>query len=121
MLTYTKIYKLLAIVFFTLICFSISAQIRHGLRDENGRHEIARGFVVVTNNTFFTPDDYSRMVRLGANYQVIRLELGKLSTFPGARLDDNYVEKLDSLVQLGKQVGIKSVFKMTTYGVRSFS
>ena len=67
---------------FILTTLALSAQIKHGLRDENGRHEIARGFVVVTNNTSFTSDDYVRMVRMGANYQVIRLDLGKLSTFP---------------------------------------
>lgn len=114
--------KLVLILIITItLNFSIKAQIRHGLRDDNGRHEIARGFVVVTNNTFFNSDDYVRMVRMGANYQVIRLELGRLSAFPGASLDNNYLLKLDSLVLFGKNAGIKSVFKLTTYGVRSFS
>lgn len=101
--------------------FLLSAQIKHGLRDENGRHVIGRGFVVVTNNSYFDSDDYIRMVRLGANYQVVRLELGKLSSFPGASLDQNYLIKLDSLVQLGKETGIKTVFKMTLYGINDFS
>ncbi len=101
--------------------FLLSAQLKHGLRDEKGRHVIGRGFVVVTNNSYFTSDDYTRMVRLGANYQVVRLELGKLSNFPEASLDPEYLLKLDSLVQLGKNAGIKTVFKMTVYGVGKFS
>ncbi len=48
--------------------FLLSAQIKHALRDESGRHVIGRGYVVVTNNSFFTSDDYLRMVRLGANW-----------------------------------------------------
>ena len=61
------------------------------------------------------------MVRLGANYQVVRLELGRLSQFPGASLEHEYLLKLDSLVQLGKNAGIKTVFKMTVYGIQDFS
>jgi hypothetical protein len=107
----------IALVFST---FLLSAQIKHALRDEAGRHIIGRGFVVVTNNSYFNSDDYTRMVRLGANYQVIRLEPGKLANFPGAGLDEEYLLKLDSLVELGKNAGIKSVFKMTAYGLQDF-
>jgi hypothetical protein len=82
---------------------------------------MGRGFVVVTNNSYFNSGDYIRMLRLGANYQVVRLELGKLSAFPGASLDPNYLLKLDTLVQLGKNAGIKTVFKMTLYGIQDFS
>ncbi len=108
-------------ILFLILAVSISAQIKHALRDENGRNVIYRGFVVVTNDGNFTKDDYTRMVRLGANSQVIRLELGKLSSFPGAKLDTNYLLKLDSLVQLGKNSDMKTVFKMTVYGVTKFS
>lgn len=106
-----------------LVCTTLllSAQLKHALRDENGRHVIGRGFVVVTNNSYFNSDDYLRMVRLGANFQVVRLELGRLSRFPGANIETEYLVKLDSLVQLGKNVGIKTVFKMTVYGVSDFS
>lgn len=106
---------------FIVFSNSISAQLRNALRDEAGRHVIGRGFVVVTNDSYFTSDDYLRMVRLGANYQVVRLELGKLSNFRGARVDADYLLKLDSLVQLGKDVGIKTVFKMTMYGLDDFT
>ncbi|WP_418262534.1 cellulase family glycosylhydrolase [Flavobacterium faecale] len=107
-----------------IISFTTFAQIKHGLRDESGRHIIPRGFVVNTNDgkgeVFFDSDDYMRMVRMGANAQVIRLELGKLSAFPGGKLDPNYLLKLDSLVTLGRQSGMKTVFKMTVYGVDKF-
>ena len=102
----------------TINCFS---QIKHGLRDELGKHIIPRGFVMNTNDgegeVFFNSDDYARAVRMGANTQVVRLELGKLSNFPGGKLEPNYLKKLDALVDLGKNHGIKTVFKMTVYGV----
>jgi hypothetical protein len=117
-----KIGLLFTLLFFT--SFLIFGQIKHGLRDQQGRHVIPRGFVVNTNDhkgeVFFNSDDYVRMVRLGANAQVIRLELGKLSTFPGGSLDQNYLMKLDTLVALGRNSGMKTVFKMTVYGVDSF-
>lgn len=103
---------------------NLKAQIKHGLRDEQGRHIIPRGYVMNTNDgggeVFFDSDDYMRMVRLGANTQVIRLELGKLSNFPGGKLEPKYLLKLDSLVNLGKNVDIKTVFKLTVYGVDKF-
>ncbi|GAA0880261.1 hypothetical protein GCM10009119_32310 [Algoriphagus jejuensis] len=107
------------------IVFQSFSQTDSAIKDENGRHVIPRGFVVSTNDAvgelFYTPDDYLRMVRMGANYQVIRLELGKLSTFPGGKLSPDYLLKLDSLVDLGHKHGIKTVFKMTVYGVRGFN
>ncbi|WP_435414372.1 cellulase family glycosylhydrolase [Polaribacter aestuariivivens] len=105
------------------LCISINSisQIKHGLRDEIGKHIIPRGFVINTNDhkgeVFFNSDDYARQVRMGANTQVVRLELGKLSSFPGGKLEPNYLKKLDTLVNLGKNHGIKTVFKMTVYGV----
>lgn len=110
--------------FAILSSFSLFSQIKHGLRDEFGRHIIPRGFVVNTNDgrgeVFFNQDDYIRMVRMGANYQVIRLELGKLSAFPGGKLEQDYLLKLDTLVNRGRNAGIKTVFKMTVYGLDQF-
>ncbi|WP_282135217.1 cellulase family glycosylhydrolase [Seonamhaeicola maritimus] len=107
-----------------LSSLNVLSQIKHGLRDELGRHIIPRGFVVNTNDgggeVFFNSDDYARMVRMGANTQVVRLELGKLSDFPGGQLEPKYLLKLDSLVAMGKNSGIKTVFKMTVYGVDEF-
>ncbi|XCF05445.1 cellulase family glycosylhydrolase [Tamlana crocina] len=116
------------VIKFVIIAFilplALKAQIKHGLRDGQGRHIIPRGFVVNTNDhkgeVFFNSDDYARMVRMGANYQVIRLELGKLSEFPGGKLEPNYLKKLDTLVALGRNHGIKTVFKMTVYGIKKF-
>jgi hypothetical protein len=103
----------------------LDAGIRHALWDEQGRHVIPRGFVVNTNDAgeqiMFSPDDYARMVRMGANFQVIRLELGRLSAFPGYELEPAYLEKLGRLARLGREAGLKTVFKMTVYGVRSFT
>ena len=113
-----KFQIILLMSFFT--SFMAFSQIKHGLRDEKGRHIIPRGYVVVTNDGDFTNDDYLRMVRMGANYQVIRLELGKLSTFPGATIDKKYLLKLDTLVNLAKNNNMKTVFKMTVYGVDHF-
>jgi len=107
-----------------LIASNVFSQIKHGLRDELGRHIIPRGFVVNTNDhkgeVYFNSDDYARMVRMGANTQVIRLELGKVSKFPGGKVEPNYLKKLDTLVNLGRNSGIKTVFKMTVYGVDKF-
>lgn len=112
------------LLFFCLNSFIVSGQIKHGLRDSQGRHIIPRGFVINTNDhkgeVFFNSDDYTRMVRMGSNTQVIRLELGKLSSFPGGKLDDNYLIKLDSLVDLGRNAGFNTVFKMTVYGIDRF-
>lgn len=115
------------ILLFTLVltfAITLKAQIKHGLRDDDGRHIIPRGFVINTNDgsydLSFNSDDYLRMVRLGANYQVIRLELGKLSTFPGCTVDTDYLLKLDTLVNLGKHSGMNTVFKMTLYGLSDF-
>lgn len=119
----TMTFKIFSWVFL-LASFSTFSQIKHGLRDAEGRHVIPRGFVVNTNDhggeVFFNTDDYFRMVRLGANTQVIRLELGKLSNFPGGKLESSYLVKLDSLVAMGKHAGMKTVFKMTVYGVDKF-
>ena len=111
----------LTILALFVISIPVYSQIKHGLRDNQGRHIIPRGYVVVTNDSDFKANDYLRMVRMGANYQVIRLELGKLSTFSGSKVDQNYLLKLDSLVHLAKGVGMKTVFKMTVYGVKDFS
>jgi hypothetical protein len=115
---------ILAAALLFVAAYPLAAQVKHGLRDAEGRHVIPRGFVVVTNardnEKFFDADDYLRMVRMGANYQVIRLELGKLSDFPGARVDDDYLLRLDRLVELGRNYGIRTVFEMTSYGVGGF-
>lgn len=116
-----------ALIFFSLQIsfFSLFAQIKYGFRDEQGRHEIARGFVINTNDgnkdAYYSAYDYFRMVKMGANYQVVRLEMGKLQPSNSKETVNKYVVKLDSLVQLGKNAGIKTVFKMALYGARDFN
>jgi len=94
-------------------------------RDDDGRHFIPRGFVVVTeqsgvSTTDYSLDDYRRMVRLGANFQVIRLTLGPLGGWPGNELQQEYLEKVDRLVGHGKEMGFKTCFKLTTYFCKGF-
>jgi len=113
------------ILILCMLPLATGAQIKHGLRDKQGRHIVARGFVVITEDAAgdvcYNADDYARMVRLGANYQVIRLALGRLSAFPGSRLDPAYLERLDNMVALGRNAGLKTIFKMTTYRTRGFT
>ena len=108
-----------------LLAQQLPAQIKHALRDGQGRHVIPRGFVVNTNDhagpVEFNADDFARMVRMGANYQVVRLELGRLSTYPGYQFEESYLDKLERLVRLGREAGITTVFKMTVYSVKGFS
>jgi hypothetical protein len=103
----------------------LSAQYKYPIRDGQGRQVIPRGFVVNTEDRegdlFFTPGDYHRMVKLGANFQVVRLRLGRLGGYPGNPLEEAYLLHLDSLVQMGKNAGIMTDFKMTVYGTEGFS
>ncbi len=102
-----------------------AAQVPFAIRDEQGRHVIPRGFVINTEDSkgdiYYTPDDYHRMVRMGTNFQVIRLRMGRLGGYPGNELEPGYLLQLDSLVQMGKNAGLKSDFKMTVYGATGFS
>lgn len=120
-----KFAKTILIILSLLVSSSWASPMVNGLRGADGRHVIPRGFVVVTSyrgmDIDFDAQDYLRMVRLGANSQVIRLELGKLSTFQGGSVDQNYLERLDKLVHYAKQAGITTVFKMTNYGIKGFS
>ena len=100
-----------------LILPSAFAQLKHPIRDEQGRHVIPRGFVINTEdkegNIYYSSNDYHRMVRMGANFQVIRLRLGALGGYPGNQLKESYLLHLDSLVQMGKNAGLKTDFKLT--------
>jgi endoglycosylceramidase len=58
---------------------------------------------------------------MGANFQVIRLKLGTLGGYPGNALQASYLLHLDSLVQMGKNAGIRTDFKLTVYGTTGFS
>ncbi len=88
-------------------------------RDEFGRHWIPNGFVVntedVTGDYDYSEESYRRMRGYGFNCQVIRLGLTRLGGFPGSELKPEYLDKIDRLVRLGKENGVKSIFKMTLY------
>ena len=58
---------------------------------------------------------------MGANFQVIRLKLGRLGGYPGNDVEESYLLHLDSLVRMAKNEGIRTDFKMTVYGSRGFS
>lgn len=119
-----KNFRLLLIILIFMLSISVSAQWTSAIKDEQGREIIPRGFVVNTEDDagklYFDSMDYQRMVKLGANFQVIRLNIGMLGGYPGHSIDENYLKHLDSLVQLGKNSGIRTAFKMTVYGTKDF-
>lgn len=96
----------------------------HFIPDEQGRELVPGGFVAITEDgkgvIRYTPDDYRRMVRMGANFQVIRLSLGRLGGWPEAKADPTYPAQLDDMVRMGREAGLKTVFKLVVYGIRGF-
>jgi endoglycosylceramidase len=92
--------------------------------DEIGRELVPGGFVAITEDRKgvirYTPEDYRRMVRMGANFQVIRLSLGRLGGWPGAVADATYQEQLDEMVRMGREAGLRTIFKLVVYGIKSF-
>jgi endoglycosylceramidase len=94
------------------------------LPDGQGRFFLPRGFVTVTEDQIgpvnYTADDYQRMLRYGANCQVIRLTLGKLGGWPGTTLQKNYLQQVDEMVLRARKAGLKTFFKMTVYGIEGF-
>ncbi|RAV27809.1 hypothetical protein DN748_16905 [Sinomicrobium soli] len=87
-----------------------------------GRQFIPRGFVMNTEDLLgtirYTKKDYQRAARMGANFQVIRLDMARLGAWPGYTLDSTYLKELDRMVSLGKTFGMYTGFKMTVYRVR---
>lgn len=89
------------------------------LLDESGRELIPGGYVVLEDIPY-TADDYRRMVRMGANFQVIRMPIWTVGAWPGRQPDEKALAHFDELVRLGKDAGMKTVFKLVFYGVRPF-
>jgi endoglycosylceramidase len=90
--------------------------------DANGRVVTLRGFVTVTNNAVhgqpdYTLDDYQRMRAKGANYQSIRVHAGLLGAWPEREPSPRYLERLDRMVELGKQAGMYTQFKLTFHDI----
>jgi len=94
------------------------------LHDEQSREIVPGGYVAITEDgkgtIQYTPDDYRRMVRMGANFQVIRTTLGRLGGWPGKEGDATYLAQLVAMVRMGKAAGLKTVFKLVIYDVRPF-
>jgi len=94
------------------------------IRDEQGREIVPGGYVAITEDgkgtIRYTPDDYRRMVRMGANFQVIRTTLGRLGGWPGKEADPAYLKQLDDMVRMGREAGLKTVFKLVVYDIRPF-
>jgi hypothetical protein len=96
----------------------------HFIPDEHGRELVPGGFVTLTEDRKgvirYTADDYRRMVRMGANFQVIRLSLGRLGGWPSATADPTYPAQIDDMVRMGKEAGLKTIFKLVVYGIKGF-
>ncbi len=125
MKTPTSISKLLLLVVLALTPLATSAApAAHFIPDERGRELVPGGFVAITEDRKgvirYTPDDYRRMVRMGANFQVIRLSLGRLGGWPGDKGDPDYPAQFDEMVRMGREAGLKTVFKLVVYGVKGF-
>lgn len=101
-----------------------ASDVHQVIRDEQGREIVLGGFVAITEDRkgtiHYTPDDYRRMVRMGANIQVIRTTLGRLGGWPGKEGDPTYFAQLDEMVRMGKEAGLKTVFKLVVYDVKPF-
>jgi len=94
------------------------------IRDEQGREIVPGGYVAITEDRkgtiHYTPADYRRMVRMGANFQVIRTALGRLGGWPGKEADPTYLGQLHAMVRMGREAGLKTVFKLVVYDIRPF-
>jgi hypothetical protein len=118
-----QFYFLLLVLFIST--YSIGqTDLTYNYFDGNGKQFVPRGFVMNTEDgigdIFFSEDDYLRAARLGANFQVLRLNMSKLGAWPGHQVDASYYEKLDRLIELGAKYGMKTGFKMTVYGIKGF-
>ncbi|YCM45553.1 cellulase family glycosylhydrolase [Verrucomicrobiaceae bacterium 227] len=94
------------------------------IHDEHNREMAIAGYVVITEDRLgpvnYTSGDYQRMVRMGANVQVIRTALGRLGGWPGRKADPNYPAQLDAMVRMGREAGLKTIFKLVVYDCRPF-
>ena len=89
------------------------------LLDEQGRQLVPGGYVVM-ETVPYTPSDYQRMVRMGANFQVVRVPLGRIGGWKGQPPDPSCLQQFDALVRMGKDAGLMTIFKLVVYGIRPF-
>ena len=121
----TEIFKFLLPVVLALTPLAAPAgPAERFIPDAQGRELVPGGYVTITEDRKgviqYTADDYRRMVRMGANFQVIRLSLGRLGGWPGATADPTYPAQLDDMVRMGREAGLKTVFKLVVYGIKQF-
>ena len=94
-------------------------------KDSDNRVFVPQGFVANTHfgkeKMNYLPVDYKQMQRYGANFQVIRVEIGRLGGWPGVKLDPDYLTQIDSMIKYGADAGIKSGIKLVVYDVKSLS
>lgn len=121
--------RILAITILLLLPLTIPTSAKDSVKNfvihgTQGRELIPGGFVTITEdgkgNIHYTPDDYRRMVRMGANFQVIRTTLGRLGGWPGKKADPSYLKQLDEMVRMGREAGLQTVFKLVVYDLRPF-
>ncbi len=108
-----------------LVTLTVSAQAANRpILDETGREVISGGYVAITEDRKgvirYTADDYRRMARMGANFQVVRVSLGRLGGWPGKDADPTYLAQLDDMVRMGKEAGLQTIFKLVVYGINPF-
>lgn len=113
------------------LCFTLTvfAQPLHyggcWLKDEDGRYFNPKGFVVIMEDGVgkfeYNASDYDRMVKYGANAQVIRVSIGSLSGIDADTELADYLKRIDARVQLASERGMKTMFKMTVYGLKGFN
>lgn len=91
---------------------------RTQILDSSGREVILRGFGTLTNDSVdapitYTLNDYKRMRALGADYQSVRVMAYHLFGLDSQESDIKYIQRLDTMIALAKQVGMYSEFKLT--------
>lgn len=123
--TTAPIVRLLLLILLALTPFTAPAgPAARFIPDEKGRELVPGGYVAITEDgkgvIRYTADDYRRMARMGANFQVIRLSLGRLGGWPGTKPDPAYPAQLDEMVRMGREAGLKTVFKLVVYGIKGF-
>jgi endoglycosylceramidase len=123
-------YSILTIVIISLITFSplVAQPLFYGgcwLKDTDGRYFNPKGFVVNLEDgkgkIEYSLNDYRRMIRYGANVQVIRIAIGQLAGLQGNEERNSYLERIDDRVEFARLVGMKTIFKMTVYGLKDFN
>ncbi len=89
------------------------------ITDAGGRQIVPGGYVVLEKLPY-KPDDYRRMVSMGANFQVIRMPVGTIGAWPGTEPDEKVLAHYDQLVRMGRDTGLRTVFKLAFYGTHPF-